>query len=95
MSSSNRPGKHVAPLQSRYNPGSRVQRPEGEQGAVSQGEEEEECEDQQRGPDGAGSVAERLAADPHFHQRLQEHERLPHEEGDMISGSLHIYTGST
>lgn len=80
--SSSRPGEHVATVQSGSDSGSRVQRLEGEQGAVSQGEEKAEREDQQRGPDGARSVAERRAADPHLHQRLQEHERLPHEEGN-------------
>lgn len=82
--SSSRPGKHVATLQSGSDSGKRVQRLEGEQGAISQGEEKAECEDQQRGPDGARSVAERRAADPHLHQRLQEHERLPHEEGSLL-----------
>lgn len=75
-----RSGKHVAPLQPRSDTGEGVQGPEGEQGAVSQGEAEAQRKDQQRGP-GACSVAERRAADPHLHQRLQEHERLPHEEG--------------
>lgn len=55
---------------------------QGEQGAVPQGEAAAQREDQQRGP-GARPVAERLAADPHLCLRLQDHERVPHEEGTV------------
>ena len=75
-----RSGEHVPPLQPWHAAGPKLQGPEGEQGAVSQGEAKAQREDQQRGH-GVCSVSERRAADPHVHQRLQEHERLPHEEG--------------
>lgn len=76
-----RAGEPLTALQPRSDAGSRLPRHEGEQGAVPQGEAEAQCEDQQRRP-GASPVAERRAADPHLHQRLQEHERLPDEEGE-------------
>ena len=82
-------GQHVTALQSGSDAGSRVPRHEGEQRAVSQGEAEAQREDQQRRT-GAGSVAERRPADPHLHQRLQEHERLSHEEGEQSKSALFI-----
>lgn len=75
-----RPGEPVPPLQPRPDARARLQGPEGKQGAVAQGETAAQRQDQQR-DSGARPVAERRAADPHLHQRLQEHERLPYEEG--------------
>lgn len=75
-----RSGEPVAPLQPGPDAGAKLQGPEGKQGTVAQGEAATQRQDQQRDP-GAHPVAERRTADHQLHQRLQEHERLPHEEG--------------